>query len=194
MSTPAKVSDSGRDVVAAHLSASLAGDPDAFTRLYDALAPSVFGLALRMLRDPHQADEVTQEVFLIVWGSAGGFDPTLGSARTWVLTIAHRRSVDRVRTNESTRRRDDDYAQRGFVTPFDETAVAAHASLDAGRVRAALDCLTPSQRQCIELAYYGGHTYAEVSHLLQVPLGTAKTRIRDGLIRLRGALATGLPA
>ena len=105
------------------------------------------------------------------------------------MTLAHRRAVDRVRSAEAARRRDAGDAERSLSTPFDETAETAHASLEAARVRKALANLSPTQRQALELAYFGGHTHHEVSELLHIPLGTAKTRIRDGLIRLRDNLA-----
>jgi RNA polymerase sigma-70 factor (ECF subfamily) len=169
-----------------------AGDVDAFTAIYDHLAPRVHGLVVRVLRDAHQAEEVTQEVFLQVWRTASRFDPARGSAHSWVLTLAHRRAVDRVRSSESTRRRD----ARDFLlsggTPWDQTADVALATLEAGRVGAALATLPQGQRDAIVLAYMGGHTHTEVSELMQIPLGTAKTRIRDGLIRLRDRLAVGV--
>lgn len=176
------------------LVASAGGDTSAFAQLYDALAPRVLGMVVRILRDRHQSEEVTQEVFLQVWQNAPRFDPQRGSATSWVLTTAHRRAVDRVRSSESTRRRDDAHAERSVETAFDETADQVEASMEAARVRAALTVLTPLQREAIELAYYGGHTHVEVSRLLSVPVGTAKTRIRDGLIRLRDALAVSVPA
>lgn len=169
------------------------GDAAAFAAIYDETAPRVHGVTLRVLRDAHQAEEVTQEVFLQVWQSASQFDPARGAALTWVMTLAHRRAVDRVRASESGRRRDTAHVELDVRTAYDETAAAAHASLEAERVRAALAALSAGQRQAIELAYFGGHTHVEVSRLLQIPLGTAKTRIRDGLLRLRDLLATPAP-
>ena len=168
------------------------GDVLAFADLYQALSPRVHGLVLRVLGDAHQSEEVTQEVFVQIWQSAGSYDPTRGTPLAWVMTLAHRRAVDRVRSSSSARRRDTEHAEHAghsVGTPFDATAAAAHASLEARTVREAVAALSPGQRQALELAYFGGHTYQEVSRLLGIPLGTAKGRIRDGLLRLRVLLS-----
>lgn len=170
------------------LAASGLGDDEAYAELYDELSPRIFGLVLRILGDPHQAEEVTQEVFLHIWQNSHLFDPARGSAFSWVMTMAHRRAVDRVRSSEAWRRRDDADAALVRQSPTDLTAEAAHASLDAQRVRAGLATLSLIQRRALELAYFGGYTHTEVARLLQIPLGTAKTRIRDGLIQLRDVM------
>ena len=180
-----------RDDLQAQLSAAMLGDEVAFAALYDSTAPRVYGLVLRILRDAHQSEEVTQEVFLQVWETSNRFDPTRGSALSWIMTIAHRRTVDRVRSAEAQRRRDLSDAERSLSTPFDQTAETAHASLEATKVRGALAVLSTTQRQALELAYFGGYSHREVAELLHIPLGTAKTRIRDGLIRLRDNPALG---
>lgn len=185
------VRDRRLDTLEAQLLASGRGDASAFADLYDKVAPRIHGLVLRILRDVHQSEEVTQEVFLELWKTAERFDPNLGSALSWAMTMAHRRAVDRVRSTEAWRRRDTVDAERSRSTPFDQTAAAAHACLEAQTVRAALATLSPTQRQALELAYFGGHTYSEVSELLQIPLGTVKSRIRDGLTRLRDILSPG---
>lgn len=164
------------------------GDEGAFAEVYDAVAHRVHGLTLRVVRDPAQAEEVTQEAMIEVWRQSARFRPELGSPMGWILTIAHRRAVDRVRAAEASSRRDTVYHQRTADVPHDSTAEAAHSSLEARRVRTALTTLTDTQRGAVELAYFGGYTHSEVATLLAVPLGTAKTRIRDGLIRLRDAL------
>src|SRR5829696_3919266 len=163
------------------------GDEQAFASLYDLVSPQVFGLVHRVVRNPAVAEEVSQEVFVQVWRTATRFDPNAGSAMTWICTIAHRRAVDRVRSEEAHTRRDARYAVKVPVAPASvpETVID---ELDRVRVRRALDVLTPVQRQSVELAYYGGYTHAEVASLLDLPLGTVKTRIRDALIRLRGSL------
>lgn len=171
---------------------SARGDEAAFASLYDATAARVYGLVRRVVRDPHQAEEVAQEVYLEVWRTSARYDEARGSAQGWILTIAHRRAVDRVRAAESASRRDETYERRNQDVEHDSTAEAAHASLEARRVRSALESLTPVQREAVELAYLGGYTHTEVAALLDLPLGTAKTRIRDGLIRLRDNLGTGL--
>ena len=161
-------------------------DASAFADLYDSVAPRIYGLLFRILRDVPQSEEVTQEVFLEIWQTSNRFDPNRGSARSWVMTMAHRRAVDRVRSTEAWRRRDAaDAADRSRTAPFDHTAETAQTALDARAVQVALAVLSSAQRQALELAYFGGHTHSEVSRLLHIPLGTAKTRIRAGLIRLR---------
>ena len=171
---------------------SARGDEDAFAALYDATSRRLFGLVLRIVRDHAMSEEVTQEVYLDVWRHCARFDPARGSALSWLMTIAHRTAVDRVRASEASRRRDDAHAAASREVDFDTTAGTAQASLEAQRVRRALTTLTDAQRSAVELAYLGGYTHTEVARLLDLPLGTAKTRIRDGLIRLRDTL--GVPA
>jgi len=173
------------------LQRSARGDRSAFAALYDATAARVHGLALRVVRDPAQAEEVTQEAFLEIWRTASRYDVSRGSAVSWLLTIAHRKAVDRVRSAEASSRRESTYHHRNQTVDHDTTADAATASLEARRVRAALGALTDVQREAIELAYFGGYTHTEVATLLDLPVGTAKTRIRDGLIRLRDTIGVG---
>lgn len=161
------------------------GDPSVFSEIYDQTASLVFGLVLRVVRAPSIAEEVTQEVYLQIWRQAGDFDATKGSARTWIATIAHRRAVDAVRSNQSARARE-------MASPADplvrDVAEAAIESDEREKVRIALGELTELQRGSIELAYFDGLTYREVAEHLDTPLGTVKTRMRDGLLRLRSAL------
>jgi RNA polymerase sigma-70 factor (ECF subfamily) len=164
------------------------GDQDAFERLYDRIAGSVLGVVRRVLRDPAQSEEVAQEVLTEVWRTAARFDPARGSASTWILTMAHRRAVDRVRSAQSATDRDLKVALLDHGPDYDEVAEAVESRLEAEQVRKALGSLTELQREAVRLAYYGGYTQREVSELLDVPLGTVKTRLRDGLIRLRDAL------
>jgi RNA polymerase sigma-70 factor, ECF subfamily len=181
--------------VGAHLAELLArssrGDESAFAEWYDATSARAFGLAVRVVRDRAQAEEVTQESYLDCWRYAARFDPSKGSAISWLLTIVHRKAVDRVRSAEAAGRREATYGQREQSVPHDETAESATASLEATRVRAALADLTSKQREAVELAFLGGYTHTEVAKMLDLPVGTAKTRIRDGLIRLRDALGVG---
>jgi RNA polymerase sigma-70 factor (ECF subfamily) len=167
------------------------GDESAFAEWYDATSARAFGLAVRVLRDRAQAEEVTQESYLDCWRHAGRFDPRRGSAVAWLLTIVHRKAVDRVRSAEAATRRDAAYGRRDQDVPHDVTAEAATASIEARRVRTALGDLTTKQREAVELAFLGGYTHTEVATMLDLPIGTAKTRIRDGLIRLRDALSVG---
>lgn len=164
------------------------GDESAFAKVYDLTAHRLFGLVLRVVRDRAQAEEVTQDAYLDIWRTSARFDPALGSALSWMMTIAHRKAVDRVRSAEAASRRDTAYEARAQATPFDVTVEDAHRNLDAQRVRRALGSLTETQRGALELAYFGGYTHREVAAILNLPVGTAKTRIRDGLIRLRDSL------
>jgi len=173
------------------LQRSARGDRAAFAELYDATAARVHGLAVRVVRDPAQAEEVTQEAFLEIWRTASRYDVARGSAVSWLLTIAHRKAVDRVRSAEAASRRESTYHLQNQTVDVDTTAEAATASLEARRVRTALGALTEIQREAIELAYFGGYTHTEVATLLDLPVGTAKTRIRDGLIRLRDTIGVG---
>ena len=166
-------------------------DEAAFTELYDAMAARAYGLAVRVVRDPSQAQEVAQEAFLEIWRTASRFDPAKGSAISWLMTIAHRKGVDRVRSAEAASRRDTSYHDTNNTVEHDSTADAAETAFEARRVRTALKGLTTVQREAITLAYYGGYTHTEVATMLDLPVGTAKTRIRDGMIRLRDALGVG---
>lgn len=173
------------------LSRSARGDEGAFATLYDETSARVFGLALRVVRDRAQAEEVTQEVYLQVWRNASRYDETKGSALSWLMTLTHRRAVDRVRAAEASSRHETTWHQTGHVVEHDSTAEAAESSLEASRIRRAMEQLTDAQRQALELAYFGGYTHTEVATMLDLPVGTAKTRIRDGLIRLRDTMGVG---
>lgn len=164
------------------------GDEPAFERLYDHVSSAVFGLVRRVLRDPAQAEEVTQEVFVDVWRTATRFDAERGSAQAWILMMAHRRAVDRVRSAQARHDREDTVAAREQVRVFDEVAEAVELRLEQQQVHRCLGALTDLQRESVTLAFYGGYTYPEVAMLLDAPLGTVKTRMRDGLIRLRDCL------
>ncbi len=167
------------------------GDQAAFEDLYGLVSGQVYGLVRRVLRDPAQSEEVTQEVLLELWRSAGRFDPERGSALAWILTLAHRRAVDRVRSARAASDREERVARRAQTPAFDQVAEEVEAGLEREWVRRCLDHLTALQRQSVTLAYYEGYTYREVAHRLSVPLGTVKTRMRDGLMRIRDCLGAG---
>jgi RNA polymerase sigma-70 factor (ECF subfamily) len=171
------------------------GDGDAFAAFYDQLSSQVFGLVKRVLRDPAQAEEVTQEVFVEIWRLANRFDPAKGSATAWILSLAHRRAVDRVRSAQAAtdreRRAGAVWAPHEGDTGYDEVTEQVELRLEYERLRRCLGGLTDLQRESILLAYYNGHTYREVAHLLSTPVPTVKTRMRDGLIRLRDCLGVG---
>ncbi len=162
------------------------GDQAAFEAVYDQVAAPVFGTVRSVVRDPSLSEEVTQEVLVEVWRAATRFDPGKGSAMAWIITIAHRRAVDRVRSEQRSAERNRRAATAQVA--YDDVAETVQDNLDRERVRRCLGTLTELQRQAVTLAYYGGYTYREVATLLGVPAGTVNTRMRDGLIRLRDCL------
>jgi len=183
---PGRASPAGPDALQAALSAVARGDEAAFAVVYDRAAPVVLGTVRRIVRNPAQSEEVMQEVLLEVWRTAARFDPTAGSATAWITMLAHRRAVDRVRSEQRAAQREARSA--AAEVGYDEVTEAVEASLDRERVRRCLDGLTELQRESVTLAYYGGYSYREVAQLLGVAVGTVKTRMRDGLIRLRDCL------
>ena len=164
------------------------GDQEAFAELYGRLGGMVYGVIRRVLRDPSQSEEVAQEVFVEVWRTATRFDVDRGGARTWVLTMAHRRAIDRVRSEQSSRDRTHRVGSQSASPAFDDVAEEVETRFEHQQIREGLAALTDLQREAVELAYYQGYTYREVAELLDTPLGTIKTRMRDGLIRLRDAM------
>jgi len=164
------------------------GDQRAFSELYDLITPRRLGLVRHVLKDHAQSEEVVQEVLLEIWQTAPRFDPNKGKAVTWMLTMAHRRAIDRVRSAQSSRDRDTRIGIRDLGREYDSVSENVEIRIEHERVEKALTKLTELQRQAVELAYYGGYTHSEVSTMLSVPIGTVKTRLRDGMIRLREEL------
>jgi RNA polymerase sigma-70 factor (ECF subfamily) len=174
--------------LAESLTAVARGDQEAFAEVYDAVSAPVLGLVRSVLRDPAQSEEVAQEVLVEVWRTAARFRPEKGSAMTWVMTLAHRRAVDRVRSVQASTEREHKAALLEQTPAYDEVTEQVESRLEQQRVRRCLGALTTLQREAVTLAYYRGLTYREVAQLLTLPLGTVKTRLRDGLIRLRDCL------
>jgi RNA polymerase sigma-70 factor (ECF subfamily) len=164
------------------------GDAQAFSELYDRVAPRVLGLVRRVLVDHSQSEEVTQEVMLEVWRTATRFETARGSAMSYILTMAHRRAVDRVRSAQASHDRDERIGLRDIEADYDHVSESVEIRIEHERVKRAMTQLTELQREAISLAYYGGYSHTEVAALLSVPVGTVKTRLRDGMIRLRDAL------
>ena len=179
---------SAGDHAAGLLTRIASGDQAAFAQLYDLLSPRVFALILRVLVNRAQSEEILQEVFLEVWQSAARFAPNKGQGRAWVLTIAHRRAVDRVRASQSSSDRDNRVGLRDLGEARDTVAETVESRMEGERVAAALAALPEPQQEALILAYYGGYSQSEVSAMTGVPLGTIKTRMRDGLTRLRREL------
>jgi len=164
------------------------GDEAAFAQVYDLTSAKVYGLAVRVLRSPELAAEVVQEVYLMAWQQSARFDPERGTVLAWLCTMAHRRAVDRVRQVQRERDREQQYESGRAEIPADETWQGVEHAMETQEVRAGLGALTPIQREAVSLAYYEGCSHREVAERLEVPLGTAKARIRDGLSSLRTAL------
>jgi RNA polymerase sigma-70 factor (ECF subfamily) len=171
------------------LTAVADGDRDAFSQLYDRMQPRVLGLSMRILRDISHAEEVSQEVFLEVWQLAGAFDSGKGSAIGWILRKAHSRSIDRVRSSQTRRARDLRIGVRDLLEPSQDILETVALKINSEKVERALGTLPAVQREAVSLAHLGGYSHSEVSQMLQVPIGTVKTRIRAGIDRLRVELA-----
>lgn len=176
---------SGQDL-AGLLARVARGDHAAFEAVYDQLAGPVYGIIRKVLRDPAQSEEVAQEVMLEIWRTASRFDPGRGGAVSWAMTIAHRRAVDRVRSETASAERVRKLAPGPVIG--DDVAELVETALDRQRVRRCMGALTALQAEAVKLAYYGGYTYPQVAELLGTALGTIKTRIRDGLIRMRDCM------
>jgi RNA polymerase sigma-70 factor (ECF subfamily) len=163
-------------------------DVDAFAAFYDNTRARVFGLVLRVLRDPGYSEETTQDIYLQVWRNAANYNPSAGTPLAWLMTLAHRRAVDRVRSEQSASQRESRYGAANFEVPADRVAEAVIQLDEQRQVTQCLDSLTDPQRECIQLAYYEGLTYVQVSERLAANLATVKSRMRDGIRGLRKCL------
>lgn len=188
--TPSE-SDGPDDAIGALLNHAARGDRTAFENIYDEMAGAVLGIAVRVVRNRAIAEEVAQEVLVEVWRRSARYDPGRGSGKTWIMTIAHRRAIDRVRHEQANIDRDATVSAADATRPYDDVSERVETDLEREQVRRCLDGLTELQRESVTLAYYDGYTYREVAHLLESPLGTIKTRMRDGLARLRDCLGLG---
>ncbi len=163
-------------------------DVDAFATLYDRTRARVFGLVTRVLRDPGYSEETTQDIYLQVWRNASGYDPSAGSALAWLMTLAHRRAVDRVRSEQAATQRESRYGSANVERPSDQVADSVITRDERRQVADCLDSLTDAQREAIHLAYYDGLTYVQVSERLAANLATIKSRMRDAIRGLRRCL------
>lgn len=161
------------------------GDREAFAQIYDELSPAVFGVIRRIVRSRALAEEVTQEAFLEVWRKASVWRPERGSATAWILVISRARATDRVRSEQASRNRQERIAPGWMERPDEGVAERVVTREEHDEVRSALSALTEKQREVIELAYFADKTSVEVAEMLDLPIGTVKTRMRDGLIRMR---------
>ncbi|MGP4917725.1 sigma-70 family RNA polymerase sigma factor [Brachybacterium tyrofermentans] len=164
------------------------GQEDAFSDLYDRTSSLLFALVKRVVRDVSISEEVLQEVFVEIWKQAPRFDARRGSAHGWICTIAHRRAVDTVRSVDASRRRDSAEGLRALDEKVVDVQEEGIMRVESQRVATAMLSLTPLQSDAIRLAYFSGCSHREVAEILDIPLGTAKTRIRDGMIVLRDSL------
>ena len=165
------------------------GDQAAFAALYDASRHLVYAIALRILREPADAEEVTLDVYMQVWRTAKDYNDGRGSVGAWIAMLARSRSIDHLRSRASRTRREEplpEFEQFRSADPGPERET--EASQHRRRVESALQTLPPEQREVIELAFFSGLTHSELAHRLSQPLGTVKTRVRQGMIKIRELL------
>lgn len=174
------------------LTATAAGDEEAFAEFYRATNRRVFGLAVRIVRSPTMAEEITQEVYLQAWSTAYRYDNSRSAPMTWLMMLTHRRAVDLVRTEQANTDRDNAYGNADFRPGHDTVTEQVDTQFDYQSVRTHLARLTELERESIALAFYGGRTYREVAEFLGIPLPTVKSRIRCGLKQMEHWLRSDL--
>ncbi|MER8104869.1 sigma-70 family RNA polymerase sigma factor [Kitasatospora sp. NPDC094016] len=167
------------------------GDESAFNLLHDAVSAALFLIVLRVVRDRAQTQEVVQEVLLEIWDKAHRFEPARGTAMAWIATVAHRRAVDRVRTARAAAERDLRARLLDHVPDFDDVSEQVEHRLRHEQIRDCLLALTDLQRQAVDMVYFQGLSCQEFTDRLNLPLGTAKSRVRDALLRLRTCMEDG---
>ena len=164
-------------------------DVSAFEELYDRHSRAVYGLVLRILQQASTAEEVVQDVFLQLWRSAGQYDQARGSFIPWLLTLARNRALDQLRLkSERQRRREDQTEELPAVVTMPDIEGSLDEKRRARRVRELIGSLNPQQKRAIELAYFEGLSHSEIANALKEPLGTVKSWIRSGLLRLKEGL------
>jgi RNA polymerase sigma-70 factor, ECF subfamily len=184
---PSRVGESSDD--SDLLSGLAAGDQQSLAALYDRYGNAALGLAFKVCGNRAIAEDIVQEAFLALWQKPGSFDSKRGSAGSFLMGIVHHKAVDAVRREAALHRREENFAVEPQESSEDEVVEAAWISMRKTKVLAALGQLSDVQREALELAYLQGLTYSDVASRLNIPLGTAKTRMRDGMIRLRSLLA-----
>ncbi len=185
--SPVRTGD-GQEALADLIRSTADGDQQAFAELYRLTSRRVYGMARRVLIDAELAQDAAQEVYLQIWQNAAKFDAASGSPLAWLMTIAHRRAVDKVRSAQSSADREAKYGATSQSIEHDEVADAVSDRIDAESVVKCLATLTDTQQESVKLAYYGGLTYREVAEKLGAAVPTVKSRIRDGLLRLKSCL------
>lgn len=174
------------------LAETATGREASFAELYRETSPLVYGVVFHTLRSRDHAEEVVQETYSQIWRQAGAYDYSRGSALGWIVMIARRRAIDRVRSTTRAAALEARFATHGEAASGQDVGEEVASRLDAERVRQALAGLTPLQREAVLLRYFQSHSLKQMAAELQLPLGTVKTRIRDGLIRLRRGLEAGV--
>ena len=167
-----------------------AQDRDALAELYDQVGGLLYSTALRILGDGHEAEEVIQDVFVQIWEKASKFDPAMGVANYWALSITRNRAIDRLRSRQRRSRLMSEFEESGAaeISAASDPSIARLSGEELANVRGALSQLPADQRQAIEMAFFGGMTHQEVAERLKEPLGTVKARIRRGMLKLRESL------